>query len=155
MVATPKLQHATDNDEQPAEAADTGADTGVDAEAAEAPALPDWAAEALVAAGMTRAEVDAYAAERAGLDDDAVDARAEAVEATVQAMEDAYLDADALTLADLADLAELAEARLARTLTTDRNNVFFDHDNPRMLAVVRRLAAGLRAFDDSGRLQLH
>lgn len=151
MVATLKLQQTTHGDDTPAEV-DAPADA---VDVAEAPALPDWAAEALVAAGMTRAEIDDFNAERAAMDDDAVEARVEAVEATVQAMEDAYLEADALTIADLADLAELAQARLARTLTTDPNDVFFDHDNPRMLAVVQRLADGLRAFDDSGRRQLH
>ncbi len=119
--------------------------------------LPDWAADALVALGMTRAEIAAAEAARAadldrrerdGADaDDDADADADAA---IDALEEELLGREDRSPATLHALGELALARLKRSAPTDPQDVFYDAGEARAVALFEHILAGLGRLRDEG-----
>ena len=105
-------------------------------------ALPPWAVEALVHAGLTSDEIrtfnaaatpaeDSLSAERVRLDD------------IIQTLEDQLVHRGDESLETLQGLAELALTRLQRILPVDPNDAFYDALNPSVLALLERVVHGL------------
>ncbi len=110
--------------------------------------LPDWAADALVSMGMTRAEIetaDAEAAAAPGADER--ERELTAVDAAIDALEAELLARRGDSLITLHALAEVALARLKRSAATDPGDVFYDAGEARAIALFERVVSGL------GRLQ--
>lgn len=96
-------------------------------------ALPPWAAEALLHAGMARHEIESFDAATAPFADPAAAERARLDDAIETLEGDLMLRGDD-TLANLKALAELALARLRRASPSE----------PRALELVERVADGLQ-----------
>lgn len=110
--------------------------------------IPDWAADALVALGMTRAEI---AAAEATSDRDAreVDGIGD-TDAAIDALETELLGREDRSPATLHALAELALARLKRSAPSDPSDVFYDSGEARAIAVFEHVVAGLGRLRDEG-----
>jgi len=111
--------------------------------------LPDWAADALVALGMTRAEIAAAEAAREGEPDGCERGVADAeAGAAIDALEQELLAREDRSPATLHALAELALARLKRGAPTDPNDVFHDPDGARTVALFEHVVGGLERLRD-------
>jgi histidinol-phosphate/aromatic aminotransferase/cobyric acid decarboxylase-like protein len=106
--------------------------------------LPDWAAETLMALGMTRAEI---AADEAALalepSPDERERELAETEAAIEALEEELLLQGDGSAAALHALAELALARLKRSTTVDPKNVFYDAGEARAVALFEQVVSGL------------
>jgi hypothetical protein len=111
--------------------------------------MPDWAADALVALGMTRAEIAAAdAANAAELDPRERDVAD--TDAAIDALEDELMGREERSPATLHALAELALARLRRSAPTDPNDVFYDAGEARAVALLEQVVVGLAQLRDDG-----
>lgn len=111
--------------------------------------LPDWAADALVALGMTRAEI--AAAEAAREAELARRERADAdADAAIDALEEELLGREDRSPATLHALGELALARLKRSAPTDPQDVFYDAGEAKAVALFEHVVAGLGRLRDEG-----
>jgi hypothetical protein len=111
--------------------------------------MPGWAADALVALGMTRAEIAAADAE-AVAEPDAEGGEPVDGDAAVAALEEELLARGGGSPTALYALAELALARLKRSASTDPDDVFYDAGEARAVTLFEHVVAGLERLQDGG-----
>jgi hypothetical protein len=113
------------------------------AEGARAP-IAGWAADALLALGMTRAEIAAADAEAAAAPAPWERERELAdTDSAIDALEDELLTASDGSPGALHALAEIALARLRRSVPTDPGDVFYDVGEVRALHLFEHVVDGL------------
>lgn len=104
--------------------------------------LPDWAVEPLRLVGMTadeiRSLVNDWSSEEteAGLDD--VEQQLESVDGQIEELENLLVNTRSTSLDEIQAVMGLAVARFREIIVTDPEDVFFDHGEARLLALVER-----------------
>ncbi len=109
--------------------------------------LPDWATEALVQVGMTRADIATFNAETATRGPEDIEAERRRIDAKIDKLEEELMRQPVDTLASLQALAEVGVARLRRVTATDPNDLFYDAGEAQALALLDRVVRELRRFE--------
>jgi hypothetical protein len=112
--------------------------------------LPDWAADTLLALGMTRSEI-------AAADDEAAAAPTRATvageladtDAAIEALEEALLARRDRSPDALQALGEIALARLKRSAATDPSDVGYDAGQARAVALFEQVVRGLAQLTEA------
>ncbi len=123
-------------------------DQGEPSHGARAP-MPEWAADALVALGMTRAEIAAGDA-LAAADGEREEPGVADTDDAIGTLEEELLRREDRSPATLHALAELALSRLKRSAPTDPNDVFYDAGEARAVALFEHVVGGLEQLREDG-----
>lgn len=106
--------------------------------------LPDWAAETLVALGMTRDEIARADAEVAAAPTpDGDEADVDDADAALEALEDALVARGGESLDALHALGEIALARLRCSAALDPGDVFYDAGEARAVTLFEQVVANI------------
>lgn len=121
--------------------------------------LPEWAVEPLRLVGMTAGEIQTLvndwstAETEAGLDD--VEQQLDQIDKQIEELESMLVTTSSTSLDEIEAVISLAVARFREIIVTDPEDVFFDHGEARLLALVERAHEDLsellqRAQADAG-----
>jgi len=105
--------------------------------------LPDWAVEPLRLVGMTNEEVrglvdDLSTAEtEAGLDD--IDRQLDEVDGQIEELENLLVATSSSSLEEIEAVLGMAVARIHEIFVTDPNDIFYDHGEARLFALIERV----------------
>ena len=120
--------------------------------------LPDWAIEPLRLVGMTKEEIqnlvdDLSAAEtESGLE--AVESQIDELDRQVEDLENVLVATPSGSLEEIEAVLRLALARFREITVTDPGNVFYDHGEARVLALVERVHEDLAGVLQRSRLDV-
>jgi hypothetical protein len=109
--------------------------------------LPDWAIEPLCLIGMTRDEVRGLVAQlssaeaESGLEE--VERRLDEVDHQIEELETLLVTTPSGSLDEIASVLRLALTRFRELIESDPENVFYDHGEARLLALVERASRDL------------
>lgn len=116
--------------------------------------LPDWAVEPLRLVGMTAEEIrslvnDWSAAEaESGLDD--IEQQLDEVDRQIEDLEKLLATTPAASLDEIEAVMSLAVGRFREIFVTDPDDVFYDHGEARLLALIERIHEDLAGFLNRG-----
>lgn len=116
--------------------------------------LPDWAVEPLRLVGMTTDEIrslvnDWTAAEaESGLDD--IEQQLDEVDRQIEDLEKLLATTPSTSLDEIEAVVSLAVARFREIFVTDPDDVFYDHGEARLLALIERVHEDLAGFLNRG-----
>jgi hypothetical protein len=109
--------------------------------------LPDWAVEPLRLVGMTGEEIrglvnDMSTAEaESGLED--IERQLDSVDQEIDELESLLVATRASSLEEIEAVARLTVTRFHEIIVTDPNDVFYDHGEARLVALIERVQADL------------
>lgn len=118
--------------------------------------LPDWAVEPLRLVGMTDEEVRGLVADlstaeaEAGLHD--IERRLDDVDRQLEDLENLLVATPSSTLDEIEAVICLTVDRFREIIVTDPNDVFYDHGEARLLALIERVQEDLSGFLQRSRL---
>ena len=113
--------------------------------------LPDWAIEPLRLVGMTGDEIrtlvnDMSTAEaESGLEE--IERQLDSIDQEIEEMESLLVATRSKSLEEIEAVARLTVARFHEIIVTDPNDVFYDHGEARLVALVERGAGGSQRSD--------
>jgi hypothetical protein len=112
--------------------------------------LPDWALEPLRLVGMSSSEVQELVGDLSQVEEDAgladVDTQIEQLDEEIEELEGLLLRTPAQSLDGIEALLSLSVARLGAFTIKDPGDVFYDHGEARVLALLERTLGDLRAL---------
>ncbi len=117
--------------------------------------LPDWAVEPLRLVGMTNDEVrglmdDLSTAEaETGLDD--IEKQLNEIDQQIEELENLLVKTQSSSLEELAAVMDLVMTRFREIFVTDPGDVFYDHGEARLLALIERVHQDLGDLTQSSR----
>jgi hypothetical protein len=120
--------------------------------------LPEWAVSPLKMVGLTADEVRGLASDvssaenEAGLDD--VDEALSELDQQAEELENLLLRTPASSLDELATVMDLLVDRFREIFVTDPNDVFYDHGEARLLALVLRIQDDLNSLVRRGQQEV-
>lgn len=120
--------------------------------------LPDWATEPLRLVGMTSEEIrglvnDWSSAEtEAGLDD--VEKQLDDIDRQIEELEDLLVTTPSTSLDEIEAVLSLAVTRFREIIVSDPDDVFYDHGEARLLALIERTQADLADLLQQARLEV-
>lgn len=118
--------------------------------------LPDWAIEPLRLVGMTGDEIrslvnDLSTAEtEVGLDE--IDQHLEQIDRQIEDLETMLVKTSSSSLDEVETVLGLAVSRFREIIVTDSDDVFYDHGEARLLALIERIHSDLAGLLQSERL---
>ncbi len=118
--------------------------------------LPDWAIEPLRLVGMTNEEIRSLVAElstaeaESGLND--IEHGLDDVDRQVEDLENLLIATPSSTLDEIEAVIRLTVDRFREIIVTDPDDVFYDHGEARLLALVGRVQEDLSRFLQRSRL---
>jgi hypothetical protein len=118
--------------------------------------LPDWAVEPLRLVGMTNDEIRSLVADlstaeaESGLDD--VEQQLDEIDRQVEELEGLLVTTPSSSLDELEAVIGLAVTRFREIFVTDPSDVFYDHGEARLLALIERVHEDLGGLAQSHRL---
>ena len=118
--------------------------------------LPDWAVEPLRLVGMTNDEIRSLVADlstaeaETGLDD--VEQQLDDIDRQVEELEGLLVTTPGGSLDEVEAVIGLAVARFREIFVTDPSDVFYDHGEARLLALIERVHEDLGTLAQRGRL---
>jgi hypothetical protein len=109
--------------------------------------LPDWAIEPLRLVGMTGEEirglVDEMSAAEAESGLEAIERQLDQVDQQIDEMESLLIATPSNSLEEIEAVVRLTVARFHEIMVTDPNNVFYDHGEARLVALIERIQEDL------------
>lgn len=120
--------------------------------------LPDWAIEPLRLVGMTSEEIKSLvndwstAETEAGLDD--VEKQLDEIDRHTEEIENLLVSTPSTSLEEIEAVIGLAIARFREIIVTDPDDVFYDHGEARLLALVERAHGDLCQLLQQARLEV-
>ena len=112
--------------------------------------LPEWALEPLRLVGMAADEIRGLVADlsrdesEAGIDE--LESQLDAIEREIEALEGQLVATEATSIDGVEAILALAVTRLRGFTVTDPGDVFYDHGEARVLAMLERALDDLRAL---------
>jgi len=117
--------------------------------------MPDWAVEPLRLVGMTNEEIrslvsDMSTAEaESGLEE--IERQLDDIDRQVDEMEHLLINTPSNSLEEIEAVARLTVARFNEVMVTDPNDVFYDHGEARLVALVERIQEDLSGLAQRSR----
>ena len=105
--------------------------------------LPDWAVEPLRLVGMTSSEIKSLVSDwssaetEAGLDD--IEHEIDEIDRQIDDLEKLLVGTPSGSLEEIESVVSLTIARFHEIIVTDPNDVFYDHREARLLALIERV----------------